>query len=839
VVDETMPALHPVQRRALEYALLIRDSEGATPEGRLLGLALVSVVQTLTADGPVLLAIDDAQWVDGSSADVLRFVLRRLGSMPVGVLATVRGRPVEAPFELERSFAQFRRLTVAPLSLGAIHSLLWDRLGLALPRPVLMRVHTATGGNPFFALELGRGIVDGTIRVDAEEISLPDSLLAVVEQRLSALPGAVAETLVAVAALSAPSVTFLEPFGATTVGDLEIAASRHVIEFDGDRIRFTHPLLAPACYALLPQHRRRQLHRRLADLDVDPEERARHLALATTRVDENIAAALDAAAVHARGRGAAPAAAELALYAVSLTPGLAHDNLARRRLAAARLSVDAGDTSKARSLLEDVVGSAPAGQIRTEAITALAEVRGLFEGNPIAIDLLLRALAEPGLEGRQKAMIYGALVNGSYLGEASLSYAEAGLTLAEEIGDPELLVYCLTAFADVTFQLSGQLRRDILERAVVLDQTTPGTPRLDPRVTLAYNLGRMEHFDESRAIWADLIAEGRGRDDPEVAMHLAFQARMEVSACNWGTARRCCDEAIELSRQTGREVTENRAQMVFAEIAAHRGEADPASILDLVRAAEPWKAHGGTGARLIRALASLLLSRGEPEATWTHLAPQLDVLENWDEGWAELAGSVGIEALVGIGDLEQAERLLAKLDHHAATAETALPFLAHRCRGLILEARGEHAAALAELEGAAALPEHPGDRNPLEQARTLLVLGRVHRKMQHKKAARDTLEQALEIFQRLGARTWADRTRSELGRIGGRRSSQSEFSETERRIVELVVAGRKNREVADELFLSPDTVAWNLSRVYKKLGVTSRTQLAARLAHDNDPRAAG
>jgi DNA-binding NarL/FixJ family response regulator len=121
----------------------------------------------------------------------------------------------------------------------------------------------------------------------------------------------------------------------------------------------------------------------------------------------------------------------------------------------------------------------------------------------------------------------------------------------------------------------------------------------------------------------------------------------------------------------------------------------------------------------------------------------------------------------------------------------------------------------------------------------LLVLGRVHRKMQHKKAARDTLEQALEIFQRLGARTWADRTRSELGRIGGRRSSQSEFSETERRIVELVVAGRKNREVADELFLSPDTVAWNLSRVYKKLAVTSRTQLAARLAHDNDPRAAG
>lgn len=223
VVDETMPALHPVQRRALEHALLIRESNGATPEARVIGLALVSVMQALMRDGPVLLAIDDAQWVDESSADVLRFVLRRLGSLPVGVLATVRGRPVEAPFELERSFARFRRLTVGPLSVGAIHSLLWDRLELALPRPVLVRVHTATGGNPFFALELGRGIGDGSIPADADEMLLPDSLLAVVQQRLAALPAPLAQTLVATAALASPTITLMEPLGGTTVDDLDRA----------------------------------------------------------------------------------------------------------------------------------------------------------------------------------------------------------------------------------------------------------------------------------------------------------------------------------------------------------------------------------------------------------------------------------------------------------------------------------------------------------------------------------------------------------------------------------------------------------------------------------------
>ena len=249
----------------------------------------------------------------------------------MGVLGTVRERPVEAPLELDRAFVAFRRLTVGPLTVGAIHRLIWGRLALSLPRPLLLRVHEISGGNPFFALELGRRLVDRTIRADGTDVALPESLIALVTERLRALPPRVRETLVAAGALAAPSVVLLEPLGPAVVDDIELARKRGVLELDGDRIHFTHPLLAPVCYTAMPLHRRRRLHRRLAELDVDPEERARHLAIAATGPDEEIAAALETAATQARVRGATQAAAELAERAVALTPPAAGDTMNRRR----------------------------------------------------------------------------------------------------------------------------------------------------------------------------------------------------------------------------------------------------------------------------------------------------------------------------------------------------------------------------------------------------------------------------------------------------------------------------------------------------------------------------
>jgi hypothetical protein len=162
-------------------------------------------------------------------------MLRRLEREPVGVLATVRGRPAEVPLELDRAFDGFRRLAVEPLSAGAIHRLLWGRLALNLTRPELMRVHAIAGGNPFFALELGRAIARGAVHVDSADVALPESLSALVTERLRVLPARVRNSLVAVAALAAPSVTLLEPLGAAVVDDIELAEKQGVVELDRSR----------------------------------------------------------------------------------------------------------------------------------------------------------------------------------------------------------------------------------------------------------------------------------------------------------------------------------------------------------------------------------------------------------------------------------------------------------------------------------------------------------------------------------------------------------------------------------------------------------------------------
>jgi DNA-binding CsgD family transcriptional regulator len=271
--------------------------------------------------------------------------------------------------------------------------------------------------------------------------------------------------------------------------------------------------------------------------------------------------------------------------------------------------------------------------------------------------------------------------------------------------------------------------------------------------------------------------------------------------------------------------------MILAEIDRHRGEDELTPTADLLRAAERLDFAPQTY-RLWRVLASLELCRDDPRAAWRQVASAFEDIHGIDEMdamVAHVAGSVAIEALIGIGDLRTAERLLALLDERAPDADTSLRPLAHRCRGLLLSARGDHERAIVELDAAAAAPTPPQEAEPLELARTLLSLGRVRRKAQHKRDARETLERALELFEGLGARPWADKTRAELRRIGGRMASGEQLSDTERQIVELVVTGRRNREVADELSLSPNTVAWNLSKIYRKLGVASRTELAAHV----------
>jgi DNA-binding CsgD family transcriptional regulator len=188
-----------------------------------------------------------------------------------------------------------------------------------------------------------------------------------------------------------------------------------------------------------------------------------------------------------------------------------------------------------------------------------------------------------------------------------------------------------------------------------------------------------------------------------------------------------------------------------------------------------------------------------------------------------------LEALIAVGDLGEAEEILATWQERADALDRAwaLAILA-RSRGLLLAARGDFEGAFPSFERA--LAEHARSTDPFQRARTLLALGKTQRRAKRRAAARTTLEEALAAFERLGAPLWADQARAELARIGGRAPARGDLTEAERRIAELVAEGRTNREVAAALFLTDHSVETALTRVYRKLGVRSRSELARLLS---------
>jgi DNA-binding CsgD family transcriptional regulator len=835
VLDQMLPLLVPFQRHALEAALLMREPEGPRPEVRVLGLALLSIVRALSQDRPLLIALDDMQWIDTSSADVLRFVLRRLEGARVGVVATVRGRPAEVPLELDRAFATFQRLPVEPLSLGAIYRLLSDRFGLSPPRPMLVRIHETAVGNPLFALELGRALVDGRIDAKSGHVPLPKSLRALVAQRLSALPARVRETLAAVAAAAVPSLTTLESLAPTTIADIELAEQEGVLELDGDRIRFTHPLLAPACYAALPLHSRRRLHERLAGLDVGSEERARHLALAVEPPDGVVANALEDASRKAFERGAVQGAASLGEQAVRFTPRDQLDELQRRRLAAAGYLARAGSKPHARQLLNDARTTAQSGTERARVALSFAWW-GLATGSEL-VHMLENALKDAEGDVRLRAEIHAVLaatLSPQIDIRAAAEHASRAVVLANRAGDPAVLAHALLNGVSVDFSAGRGSDANRMARAIELEAAVPhpyGEVGVARHVE-AIQLMQSGDLDAARRSFETLAAKGEARGDAGYADFLLGIARVEIRAGRWERAQAIADEAVEIDRDVGDVLGETLCHEALVQLASLRGDVARARNL----AAEGLRLAETTGRRDTRA--TILGSLGMLELSLRNPVGARSCLDET----ARLVAAMGIgepgiipfvpdwvEALLGVSDLDAAEAAAAGLEERGRRLARGLALAgAARCRGLIAAARGELNEAVEILEAAFDQAERLGQ--PFESARTLLGLGSVRRAARHKRAARDALQQAAELFEQLGARRWLKYAHSELRRIGGRVASEGELSETERRIAELVVAGLRNREVAAELSLSPNTVAWNLSKVYRKLGVTSRTELAARIA---------
>jgi DNA-binding CsgD family transcriptional regulator len=830
-------ALPDPQRRALDAALLRADEAGAAPNPRAIGTGIVSLLSALANSAPVMVAIDDVQWLDGPSARALDFAFRRLEPHPLAVLATRRsgvrdrGSGLLATGPGERA----RTVRLGPLSLAALYRMVEDQLGRKLPRPLLARIERASAGNPFYALEIARSLGAGGSPAVGEGLPIPGDLSQLVAERLRRLPQRTREALLVASALAQPTLTLVAP------DSLAPAEEAGVVRVGADgRIEFSHPLFASGIYAAAPRERRLKLHAELAASAVDLEERARHLMLASPpdAQDERVAAVLHEAAQHASRRGAAEIAAELSERAAQLTPASQVPLRHERLLQAAEQHLKAGDPGRARTACESVLGAAPAGPLRAKAL--LVRARTTSNARPVdAIQELEEALACAGDDPVRLAQLEIALAAMQILAfrlAAAIRDAAQAAELAERTADTGLLAQAL-ALRELARVLTGQpLDEGALERALALEDLEVDAwirPSLSAVGAYAY-LGRM---DVARALLVGvrerLVGDGEALELPWIHCLLAFTS---YAAADLERAEQEANEAERAAALTGREVSRLVTLMVRATIRAVRGDAPGAraDAAETVALSERmgWP-HAAIGARF--ALGQLALSQDDPESARAILEPSVRVVEA--VAVYEFPVAVGvpelIEALVATGDTPRGTRLTDALAAWGRRRDRPWALAtAGRCEALLAAAAGDFDRALAAAEEA--LVAHDRLPMPLERARTLLVLGQVQRRAGERRAARETLQQALSVFEQAGARLWAERARAEIARIGVRRAPD-DLTESERRVAELAAQGLTNPEIAARLFMSRRTVEANLARAYRKLEIRSRAELGAVMARRKVP----
>jgi DNA-binding CsgD family transcriptional regulator len=737
------------------------------------------------------------------------------------------------------------RLLVGPLDIQSLDRLLRAHLERQFLRPTLVELQRVSGGNPFYALELGRALLARDAPLDVgDALPVPATLQELLRERLAGLPATARDVALVVSALSRPTIELVM----AAVGPrrapatLDRAVSAGIIETAADRIRITHPLLASLLYAEAAPSRRRALHARLAEIVDDPDERARHLALAATGPDARVAASLEDAARRARARGAPQAAAELWERARRLTPP---DDAAswRRAVDAAECHIDAGDTNRARVLLEDVVARLPPGDERATALTRLAWVRGIETGFHVAADLFRAALAEIGDDPASRIEIEQGLAWSIHeIGDVAGAepHARAALEMAERLGEPALLA---SSLADMAFfeTIRGRgIPTALIERALALggtDEWRPFIGRMRPIWIQGMLLEWAGDLDAARATHTALRQSVLAQGDEHARAYVDVRlGRVECLAGNWELAARYAEESLEMTAQTVEENQRPFALTIKALVDAHLGrvaEARAATDEGLPLALEVGVVPAYFEMLAIRGF--LEYSLGDAAEAHRFLGPLPHAVA--DAGFGEPAlfrfHGDAIETLLALGEQEAAEDLLAELDEQSrVTGRVWAQVIANRCRALLSAATGDADAAYARLDRALELHEHL--QEPFERGRTLLVLGTLQRRSRKKRIARDSLSQALAVFDELGARLWSEKARAELRRIGGRAAAPGTLTPTEERVAELVAAGRTYREVGDALFISPKTVQWNLSKIYRKLGVRSRAEMAAKLASERD-----
>ena len=834
-----LAALPAPQRNALEVALLRAAPADALAGQRAIATAVVSVLDRLASPAPLVVAIDDVQWLDRPSARVLEFAARRLEGRPIGFLVSLRTPSSTAlPLSLDRSLgvARVERIRVGALSAGALHQLIKARLGTTFSRAALLAIHRATGGNAFFALELASSLLRDGMPTAGEALPVPDDVRELVAERLRRLPGTTREMLFFASATPSPTIPALrlalEASNSQMLARLAGAEAAGVITVEGDDVRFKHPLFASAIYSAVSSEERRRAHRRLAALAASGEQQSLHLALCTEGPDAGIAVTVADAAREVRRRGAPDAAAELAELALRLTPAGEADERDRRALELAYYLVEAGDAERARTVVTDVA-ERPGG-LRARALLDLAGLDYWEEGSLPAVRRCEQALAAAQGDRALEAACHAELAVYCDFDTARCErHAQAALELLEAEGDaadPDALIDALMAAARASLLSGRGLPADVLERAYASEaRAVQSIHRSRVGGQLGQWLKYVDDFAGSRTLLegalSQAVEEGDESSFPNVLMHLA---QVECWTGNWLVARRHSEESVELAEQVGQSSGAPPAMRALVD--AHLG--------DVARA------RGTIDARLeqveempmalplyLRALGFLELSLGDLPSAERHLSRALVLAERagiHEPGVYRIHADL-IEALIGTGRLEGAEVVLVQFEARAGVSRVpwALATSA-RCRGLLLAARGELDAA--DRAFTQALSEHEASPVPFERARTLLTRALLQRRRNERRLAQASLEQALAIFEALGAPLWAARTQRELRPLGGRPTDRDELTPSELRVAELAASGLTNRQVAAALFISPKTVESNLARAYRKLEIRSRAELGARIA---------
>jgi DNA-binding CsgD family transcriptional regulator len=661
---------------------------------------------------------------------------------------------------------------------------------------------------------------------------VPDDLRKLIARRLRRLPGETREALLVASALSEPTTSLVDE------QSLRAAEEEDLVGVEGDgRITFRHPLYASAVYVAASRPRRRALHLRMARLVTEPEEQARHLALAATGPDDAVARKLEDAAALARSRGAWASAAELLERARSFTPLDRSDDAQRRGVTAAQNHIHAGDRGRARALLEGILAEQLPGSLRANALLLLAEisfnddnvgetVRLLTQAQKYADEPRLAAMVQLGLSWFQPAV-------GDFSG--GVIHAEQALEHATASGDASLVASALAVGAIFDIFCGRGLDESNVERSLALEDPESIVPMMWRPSAIAACLylwaGRYPEAHERLSAVRNAAAE-RG-DESDLAFIVLWLAWLETKRGNLAAAADLTEEMANFAALTGSRTMQAFAFGQRALVHAHRGEiaetrrncAEGAALLE--RLGNPQ-----IGLWITSATSLLELSLSNHEAVW-HACEQ--ITEHFErQGFVEpFTGGFFVgdapEAPTAVGQLDRAEALL---DEYEACGRRLnhVPVLGTggHCRGLLLAARGDLAGAAVVLDQA--LVEHERVEMPLERARTLLVKGIVERRLRRRAQARESFEDALAAFEEVGAALWAERAHAELARLGLRRAAPGGLTENERRVAELAAQGLTNREVAAALFLSPKTVEANLARAYRKLGIASRAELGARMS---------